>query len=316
MSRRTCGGELVLRERRGALLGDAERIALDAHLAMCESCRVLYEMGGALNRLEQPERDDGARIQWLSQVAEQWARRGVVVGRAADARRFRRRVAVLIAASVALVSGVAVAEFGAHAVLSSIRSHLIASLSRVPASPSSGHLAPAALSGRDPSEHSAPLTPAAVESSMSQAQSDLGSAPSVPSAPKRPSPRPTASLGEGAAALFEAANDARRGGDTQQATTLYRELQRLYPGSPEAGLTYVSLGGLLLDAKQPKAALAQFDRALRAPAETLRPEALYGRARALAALHEAEAEKAAWKQLLEEFPTCPYAQKVPRRLAE
>jgi TolA-binding protein len=129
--------------------------------------------------------------------------------------------------------------------------------------------------------------------------------------------RATASstLAETATALFASANDARRGADARTAIALFRKLQRLYPDSPEARSSRVALGGLLLDDGRAGAALDQFDRAVAADDGTLRPEALYGRARALGALHRDDTEALAWKQLLREFPTCPYADTARRRLA-
>jgi hypothetical protein len=86
---------------------------------------------------------------------------------------------------------------------------------------------------------------------------------------------------------------------------------------PEATLSLVSLGGLLLHNGSPAAALAQFDRYLGvAGPRPLAVEALYGRGRALRALGRAGDEAQTWRRLLREHPGSPYAEHARRRLAE
>ncbi|WP_434046179.1 MULTISPECIES: tetratricopeptide repeat protein [Sorangium] len=117
--------------------------------------------------------------------------------------------------------------------------------------------------------------------------------------------------------LFREANDARRAGSTQRAIELYRALQKRFAGSPEATLSLVSLGGLLLNGGSAAAALAQFDRYLGAAgARPLAVEALYGRGRALRALGRSGDEAQTWRRLLREHPGSPYAEHARRRLAE
>jgi TolA-binding protein len=302
--RRPCTDERVLRERRGAL-GEAERVALDAHLAGCESCRLALEIGRAFDRFDEPEIDDGARIQRLARSAEQWARRGRV-SRPRAWRLPRRRIAVLLAACAVLVGGAAAAALGSHEWLSSIG---LARFHRPPpADEPAAHPAPVSVAA----DRVAPTAAARTGDERDERdERDEHLAPATPSL--RAARRPAASP-DTAASLFRAASDARRDGDARAAAALYRRLQRLFPDSPEAEFSHVSLGGLWLDEGRLSAALDQFDRAARLSGSPLRPEALYGRARALAALHRDGDEQAAWRQLLQEFPTCPYAETARRRL--
>src|SRR5262245_21947170 len=98
-----CRNELVARERRGEL-SPSERVALDAHLAQCASCRLSRLLGHDFEVEATLEPDDGARIARLSASAERWA-----AGRASSAstvplKRRRARVALFaIAAALAAV---------------------------------------------------------------------------------------------------------------------------------------------------------------------------------------------------------------------
>ncbi|XXX79502.1 tetratricopeptide repeat protein [Sorangium sp. So ce134] len=141
-----------------------------------------------------------------------------------------------------------------------------------------------------------------------------------------PRPRDAAARGPSAAApsssstaeqLFREANEARRAGSSQRAIELYRSLQKGFATSPEATLSLVSLGSLLLNTGSPAAALAQFDRYLGvAGARPLSVEALYGRGRALRALGRSADEAQNWRRLLREHPGSPYVEHARRRLAE
>jgi TolA-binding protein len=110
------------------------------------------------------------------------------------------------------------------------------------------------------------------------------------------------------AAIFAAANEARRAGQPDRAGGLYAELQRRFPDSREAQLSLVSYGRILLDRGRAAEALAQFQRYLQAEGGgILAAEALYGQARALTGLHrEAEARRC-WADLLSRFPDSIFA---------
>jgi TolA-binding protein len=329
MNERGCAGELVLRERRRRLT-DTETLALEAHLSVCPSCRALLAIGGDFEHHVTPERDDAARIQLLSRAAERWTRSGAAPRRRAWARPGRRRRLVfLLAACLALFGGVAAAALGTRGLLRGARG--AARLAAAPAPEATppahgGRRGPSRAGdatadddlGRSPSTESQALPLAEVSPDLLRSE-----APTPAPEPARllhavrsaRGPQPPAADGETASSLFHAANDARRAEDPRGATALFRRLERLYPDSAEAGLSRVVLGGLLLDGGEAKAALDEFERAARATGGAMRPEALYGQARAQAALRSSAAEKVTWRQLLQEFPTCPYAEIARRRLA-
>ena len=119
-----------------------------------------------------------------------------------------------------------------------------------------------------------------------------------------------------AGALLAEAGRARGEGQLDRAVSLYRKLQRDFPGTPEAQVSTVPLGRLLLDAASPRAALAAFDAYLRdVPRGPLIAEALYGRGRALEALGEDDEERRAWERLVTDHGGSAYAPHARRRLA-
>ncbi len=114
--------------------------------------------------------------------------------------------------------------------------------------------------------------------------------------------------------LFVAAGQARRAGDFVAAARIYRELQARYPGSPEATLSFLSLGDLSLSQGRPSQALVQFDAYLASGDTMMAEEALVGRARVLARLGRTEDERAAWRALLSRFPQSDYRWRAQQRL--
>ena len=98
-------------------------------------------------------------------------------------------------------------------------------------------------------------------------------------------------------------------------------MQAHFPGSPEATLSFLSLGDLLLSqgaiALSQGAlaqALAQFDAYLASGDTMMAEEALVGRARTLARLGRTEEERAAWRALLSRFPQSDYRWRAQQRL--
>lgn len=289
-----CRNDLVLRERRGRL-SSAEELALRTHLDSCESCRVSREIGAAFDAQGEPELDDGARIARLATHARAQAQ---TPERRPPGRALR---VLLLAASLTLLTGVAAAAAAGWLPMPgnspghvSTTSHVVhATASKKPA-----------LTTR-----SADATPTALPTS--------NALPSPPASSSDPARAPAQTSPPSAAQLFRKANEARRAGQAQQAIQLYRSLQRDYPGSAEAALSPVSLGGLLLNRASAGAALEQFDHYLAAsPRAPLAAEALYGRARALQALGRHSEERRTWEQLLSRFPGCPYRESARRRLGE
>jgi len=288
MSDLECRSELTIRERRGEL-SVAEQAALEAHLVHCASCRLTRRLGADFEECGVLEAADGARVARLSSLAGEWAasERGMPVrGRV----RTRSRLALLLVAACTLLVAV-----GASATYAVIRAQQDAP-------------APVAVLAKTTPDAKAKRTPAlAVERTAP--------APVTPTVEPRVTPpaSPPAAALPSAAELLEQANRARRGGSTASAVALFRELGRRFPGSAEARLAEVRLGGLLLERGQPRAALAEFDRHL-SRGGSLAPEALYGKARAYSALGDAAGERAAWASLVRDYPGSPYVGQAERRL--
>jgi TolA-binding protein len=314
MTRRECTSDLAVRERRGDLTRD-ERTALEAHLIACASCRLVLEFGRVFEVPDAPELDDGARIQRLARAAETWTKRGRPPRRSGSARAVRRRVFVLVAACLVLCCGIAAAAFGTQPWARLAR--VVLSPRPAPETAAPSHVAQRSPGPRTEQEAPQATGPSAEVPAAPATSADLAALPGseriVASGP-RSATGASRPAGESAAAMFHAASDARRRGDDTAAVALYKRLQRRFPGSPEAELSSVPLGEMLLAQSQPGVALEQFDRPARALGDTFRPEALYGRARALAAMGDLAGEKSAWTQLLEEFPKCPYAEAARRHL--
>jgi TolA-binding protein len=287
MSDPECRNEMVTRERAGEL-SPADRVALDAHLAHCVSCRLSRQLGRDFDAEATLEAGDGPRIAALSAAAEAWAsgRPGPVT---VPLKRRRARAALLaIAAALAAVG--ASAARGTWELFADEPAATVTA----PASPAPVKAPARAVAG--PALVREPDVAAVVsEKSETRARAPSESAPS----------------------LFKQASDARRAGDSERAIALYRRLGHEFPSSAEAGLAALPLGGLLLDRGQARAALAEFDRHVRSGrAGRLLPEALYGRGRSLAALGSRSEERATWTRLLAEFPDSPYARHAKRRLTE
>lgn len=297
-----CRAELAIRGRRG-MLTDSGKLALDAHLAECASCRVDQDIFADLDEESVVEIRDGARIERLSAVARTWAlgQQRAVGG----ARKPARHARAWAAAAVLLFAGTAGA-----AMWWTGRS---ASRASVAASSVSGVRLPSVGRTPEPSPTGAAVTTAA----PTDATVDPGERPRALER-ERTSPRPArAPAGVTADSLLRQAGDARREGDGERALGLYRRLQGEFAGSPEALLSKVPLGNLLLDRGREREALAQFDRYLDAtPSGALVPEALYGRARALSAAGDRPEEQRAWQRLLRDFPASAYAPLARRRIAD
>jgi len=128
--------------------------------------------------------------------------------------------------------------------------------------------------------------------------------------PRRPTPAKKT-----AAELFEEARELRRRGAVDAATGVYRSLQRAFPESQEARLSYALLGRLFLERKQAEQALVQFDNYLARPG-AVAEDALAGRAVAFEHLNRRADEAAAWKTLLSRYPQSIYAGQARSRIRE
>ncbi|AUX20880.1 uncharacterized protein SOCEGT47_013560 [Sorangium cellulosum] len=387
-----CRSELLVRVRRGAAT-EPDRLAFDAHLGTCASCRMSWELARAFDAVGAAEPGDAELLARIARVAigegafdprresapvrpdNDVGRRGDVgrggdAGRGSDAGRGDdvgergsglgrggdagepgsglagrrgagwRRGAWLYAVAAVLAGGVAAAAAA-----------LVQGRPAPEATPSARRLEPPLRGMMSRPRAAAP--PEAVPPASGAAPVDATPAPSSAPAPAgapppRAAPEPAAPaarprgaargpsaaappatasspMGSSAAAasavtaeqLFREANDARRAGSARRAIALYRALQQGFAASPEATLSLVSLGSLLLDTGAPAAALAQFDRYLAAAgSRALAVEALYGRGRALRALGRSGDEAQTWRRLLREHPSSPYAEHARRRLTE
>jgi TolA-binding protein len=132
-------------------------------------------------------------------------------------------------------------------------------------------------------------------------------------APERVAPPPAPV--ETAGSLLADANRSRRAGEAERAIAFYRYLQTRFPRSPEAVVSLVSLGQLLVERQAPAEALRAFDTYLGGHAAgPLAEEALDGKARALAALGRTEEERAVLRTLLARHPASAYAPRARQRL--
>jgi TolA-binding protein len=137
----------------------------------------------------------------------------------------------------------------------------------------------------------------------------------APPAPAtEPTPRPPRAAPPSAAALFQRANQARGDGDVPAASALYRELQSRFPTTPEARLSFFSLGEMLLRGGDAQAALEQLRQYLRAGDDTLAEDALVQAARACQALGKPVDEASLWRRLLADFPRSDYRWRAEDRL--
>ncbi|MBN2576237.1 MAG: tetratricopeptide repeat protein [Deltaproteobacteria bacterium] len=296
MTNEPCRAELALRGRRGTLT-DAGKLALDAHLADCASCRLDQQLFADIDADSAIDIRDGVRIERLTAAARAWAR-GKRAGRAGE--RGQRRIWAAAAGLLLLAGTAGAATWWA--------AREARPTSERQARPTDVRVAEPGQGATAPSDARLTRPPAVAEPAESPRAADRGA----------PVPwRGGGAAKRTAAALLRQAGAARSAGDAERAMGLYRRLQREFAASPEAALARVPLGDILLDHGRAREALAMFERYLEGnPAGTLVPEALYGRARALAKLGDRPAERRAWQRLLREFPECAYAPLARRRIGE
>jgi len=312
-ARGECRGELLGQSRRGALT-DAGRLALDAHLGACASCRLARDVLADFDQVDVVDIRDGARVRALVDAARRHA------AGPGGRRHGRSRPGLRAAAAAA-----ALAIFGGSA-------SAAVWWWRRPAPPAPEVRAPRAAVARGATTgrgtgRAATLAPAVTEASAAS-PGVVEPPPAIAPAPAaaaivprhRSAARAAGPTDDGArasaGALLAAAGRARGEGERDRAAALYRQLQREFPGTPEALVSSVPLGRLLLDAGAARAALAAFDGYLRdAPRGPLVAEALYGKGRALELLNEHEDERRTWERLLAEQAGSAYVPHAQRRLA-
>jgi len=278
-------------DRRGALAA-SDREALATHLERCAECRITWQLMADFEHSGAPAPGDE-----------------LVFGRAAKAvlakRRGRRPRAFRLALAAAVVLLMAGAASGA--VL--LRGRLLTTSGErdelrrrsgskprpapgqaVPRVPSAAPEAPAA-------PLHAPPHPGALGRAKSVASRDESGVES------RVEPGPL----EDAAAVFVRAVKERAQGRTRAAIATFRGLQQQFPQTPEALVSQVSLGDLLLDGGDAAAALVAFDAYLGVlPSGPLATEALLGKARALSALGRGTEADTIRREIARRFPDSPY----------
>ena len=336
-----CRGELIARERRGELSGN-ECLALRAHLAECQSCRMARQVFVDLDDVSGVDLHDGLRIEKMSLAARRWgqqASRPRVRSWTRPWASHRPLRALAFAAVVLLIGGTASATMWwfRHPQPTAPIIEKIDAAGSLESGPRAGKRARRKAEGTPPPAQTAnPVAEPAVIAMVDPAPAAPLEVPAPAAAPEpATAPRvrhhrdrrlalrsPVQGDGDDGAtgtpaALLHQASGARRAGDSDRALAVYRRLQQAFPRSAEATLSSVSLGGLLLDRQLPRAALAQFDAYLMASrGGVLIPEALYGRGRALAALGDRREEGRTWDRLLKDFPDSTYAPFAKRRLQE
>ena len=298
-----CRGELLGQSRRGALT-DAGRLALDAHLSACASCRLSRDVLADFDHVDVVDIHDGARIRALVDTARQMKVRPGTRLRA----RSQQRLRAAAAAAALLVCG-----GSASAAVWWLRHP--APPPRMDARPvvAARQTAPSPARGSARQQLAAPVAPPA-EEAPPRARLLARHTGAVPLS------QPSQSTGDGvrlsATALLAEAGRARGEGQLDRAASLYRRLQREFPGTPEALVSTVPLGRLLLDGGSARAALAAFDGYLHGvPRGPLVAEALYGKGRALEALGDGVEERRTWERLVTDHAGSAYAPHARHRLA-
>jgi TolA-binding protein len=281
--------DLLDRALRGEISPDETR-RLREHVVGCSACASHLEAGPGWARTTDAVRDDDAKDRRAAAL--------VVAKLAKPAAPRRIRYVWGLAAAALLFAGAAGAEYARH--YGFLATHFWMG------SPTA---ATTAEQPSSPSKRPATAPPGTSESTL----------PEVTEPVPQPEPAPVAIVSatptETAAQLFSEANDLRRNGKEAQSVGLYRKLQRTFPGSAEAEVSYATLGSLLLERGKAQESLAQFDHYVEHGGPLLE-DVLAGKASALVRLGRARDERRTWESLLSRFPSSVYAGRAKTRLAE
>src|SRR3569623_936722 len=300
-----CSEDVMARARQGALTAN-EWEGFTHHLATCAECRVTWQVMIAFQQSAAPMCGDERILKRACQLA-------LIGSRDKRSPTFRARVRAAAAALI-LVAGVASA----------------ATLLRVPQPAGSiERAAPIA-----PPRTRVRKTDASSSATLSTAPAASADLPGPELLPARPPPSSDASafthkllplshrrtphlvsaddhtapeLGPDASTLFARALSERSHGRPLAALSTFRSLQSLFPGTPQAILSLISVADLALDGDNAEIALAALDQYLLvAPSGSLVPEALAGKARALDSLGRAVDAAAVRRDLNRRFPDSDY----------
>jgi TolA-binding protein len=312
--RRTDLEDLCVLARRGLLSEDEER-ELARALRASPSLRAVHEVGVDFDRSTAVRAGDEAIIVRAADAAlARVARSGLASSAGAGPRsgfvrtsKRHRSFAMLLAAAVLCLTGAAAAVWSG--VVPSrwfAASQQAIQTAPVVSSPLTANTARKAADPPKPAE--APVEPGpTVEAPASAEGAELAGV-------QRPLASRAAPADESAAALFRAANTARRDGDFGRARRVYTDLIARYPASDEARLARVSLGKLLLAKGNASGAAREFNEYLKGGHGQLTEEALVSRAQSLQKLGHKEAETRTWQGLLEGYPNSVYSAEARRRL--
>ena len=306
MSARACPDDTLVRARRGELLPE-EAGTLEAHLALCASCRMSAALGRAVGPLPPPDDEDEALARRLIEHQLGAGAPSATVPVVAFPPRRRRSPgrSWALAASLLLMASAASAAYWTVRVKTARRAAAARAAWTPPARPSRTATPPAgATTGPPP----LPLAPPTVPARPGPSQSRPVHAPAGATQTAAIDPE----------TLLRNANEARQARRADEAARGYRALQARFPSSREAVLSHLSLGNLQLSQAAFSDALAQFQAYLRLRGDgaELAEEALLGEARALAALGRPAEERAVWQSLEARFPRSEYSWRARERLRE
>jgi tetratricopeptide (TPR) repeat protein len=317
---------LMEADARGELLvGDRER--LEWHLEQCEVCR-FERLARKDFRRELEDQDEELDVPRLLTHALLGGREIAAVASSPGWRKRRMRLGLLAAAAV-MIAGTAAAAVGFSEMRVVIPGRLEAVAQRAVAPARTSVVPVPALAGVEPPLAPTPSSAGQRSDAPIDLQTAFTQAAGLTAPPTRPSPPswapswgPSWTIGSGASsperdavALFARANRARRSGDHEQATRLYRELIERYRSSSEAHQAEAVLGQTLLDSNDPGGALRYFDDYLRADG-ALREDVTRDRAIALGLLGRADDEASAWAALLQAYPSSVHGERARKRLSE
>jgi TolA-binding protein len=274
-------------------LSPAERHELELHLAECPACSA--QMAAPRRSRELAPRDVDGRLDRLA-VERALAR---TANRRSRPRRRSPRIWIRLGATALVLASAASATDWVA------RRWNVHPFARRAALPDSGIQAAREVAPRQEEPRAEPIAPVSVQPASESA---------LPSKPPVSIRRPALEKAT-AAELLEQARELRRKGALDAASGVYRSLQRAFPASTEARLSYAILGRLLLERGHADQALAQFDRYL-ATQGPVAEDALAGRAAALQHLHRQADEASAWQALLSQFPQSVYTSRARSRLRE
>jgi len=321
--------EALIDAERDGTLDPRGATRLAAHRASCAACATEHALVGAFARIATPSDDDraiAARV--VAQMFERelpLAVSGVDVANATAANATHAATAARTAHSpealhaatmrrrVALFAMVAVlalaASVAAWRALTPTREH---ASSHDLASTRGGDAAGRAPAQITPPASAEPVAPALIADAPVRAQDVRASSPATAAR----NANANVLSGADAAALFSAANLARRGGRHREAVALYRALAQRFPGSREEVVARVTFGYLLLDRMaRPREALPLFESYLAIEHDgAMDEEARVGLARALGRLGRAAEERRALEGLLARHPDGVHAATVRARL--